>query len=223
MIISTLIQQPLFLLAWVAAIVFVLTIHEFSHALAATLLGDQTAKMNGRLTLNPLSHISWLGFAMLLLVGFGWGRPVPFNPYNLKWPKFGPAVVAAAGPLANLICIILFIIIFRIIFPGLNPLFIMFSAVGESSANLLAIFLSLAVFLNLVLMIFNLIPLPPLDGSKILFSFLADARFARVRDTLEAQGPFILLLLIILDNFLGLNIFSVVFFRLVDLFYNLLA
>jgi len=221
MIILTLIQQPLFLLAWVAAIVFVLTIHEFSHALAATLLGDQTAKMNGRLTLNPLSHISWLGFAMLLLVGFGWGKPVPFNPYNLKWPKFGPAVVAAAGPLANLICILVFAIAFNLIFPGLNPLFIMFSEVGGGGTNLLAIFLSLAIFLNLVLMIFNLIPLPPLDGSKILFSFLSNPKFAGIRDTLESQGSFILLALIILDSFLNLNIFSRVFAWIAGFVYNL--
>ena len=103
MLILSLLDQPMLLAAWLIAIVLVLTIHEFSHALADTLLGDPTAKMSGRLTLNPLAHISWLGFFMLLVVGFGWGKPVPYNPYNLKYPRFGAAIVAFAGPFSNLI------------------------------------------------------------------------------------------------------------------------
>ena len=214
-----LIDQPLVLLAWVAAIVFVLTIHEFSHALAATALGDQTAKMNGRLTLNPLSHISWVGFAMLLLVGFGWGKPVPFNPYNLKWPRFGPAVVAIAGPLSNFICAVVFIIAFKIIFPALHPLFLAYGYEG-GNLNLLAIFLSLAIFINIILMLFNLIPLPPLDGSKVLFAFISDVKYAGVRESLEHQGPLILMMIIIFDSFLNINLLSRLLYGAIDLVYK---
>lgn len=222
MILMQLLDQPMFLLAWVAAIIFVLTIHEFSHALAATALGDDTAKMKGRLTLNPLSHVSWLGFFMLLMIGFGWGKPVPFNPYNLKWPRFGPAVVALAGPLSNLISAIVFIIVFKLVFPAMHPLFLIYSGFG-AEGNLLAIFLSLAIFLNLILMLFNLIPLPPLDGSKVLFAILSDMKFARIREVLEDQGPFILLMIIVLDNIANLNLLGRVFYGVLDVVYKWLA
>lgn len=217
----SLISEPLFLIVWLFAIVVVLTVHEFAHALAATLQGDLTAKNAGRLTLNPFSHIDWLGFAILLLAGFGWGNPVPFNPYNLKWQRFGPAVVALAGPLSNVILAIIFIFAFRGLFPSLHPLFL---AAGSSSdgVNLLAVFLSLAIFLNFTLAIFNLIPIPPLDGSKILFSFLSETRFWRVKETLERQGPMILLGLIILDSFLDLNIFSRLFSFAMGIVYKLI-
>ena len=214
-----LLDQPLFLLAWVVAIIFVLTIHEFSHALAATLLGDGTAKMKGRLTLNPFSHISWVGFFMLLVIGFGWGKPVPFNPYNLKWSRFGPAVVAGAGPLSNLICAIVFILLFKVLFPAVHPLFLIYSGIG-AEGNLLAIFLSLSIFLNIILMLFNLIPLPPLDGSKILFSFLSDVKFSRIRETLEHQGPMILLMVIVLDNMLDLNLLGSLLYGALDIVYK---
>jgi len=217
-------DQPFVLLAWVIAIVFVLTVHEFSHALAAHLMGDQTAKMQGRLTLNPLSHISWTGFFMLLLVGFGWGRPVPFNPYNLKNQKYGPALVALAGPASNLIMALISILIFKVIFPALHPLFLIYGGVGlgAASGNLLAIFLSLFIFLNFILMLFNLLPIPPLDGSKILFAFLSDVKYANFKQTLEHQGPMILLLIIIMDSVLNLNILSGLFYGFLDIIYKIL-
>ncbi|MBI5077723.1 site-2 protease family protein [Candidatus Falkowbacteria bacterium] len=221
----SLISEPLFFVVWLFAIVVVLTIHEFSHALAATLLGDPTAKAAGRLTLNPLSHISWLGFFMLLLVGFGWGNPVPFNPYNLRFPRFGPAIVALAGPLSNLILAAIFIFSFRWIFPDLHPLFLINAGSANLPAelNLLAIFLSLATFLNLTLAIFNLIPIPPLDGSKILFSVLSDARFFSIKEILERQGSMILIGIIILDNFLNTNIFGRLIFAVIGAVYKLVG
>ena len=212
MLILSLLSEPMMLIAWVAAIVIVLSFHEFSHALVATWLGDNTAKMSGRLTLNPLSHISWTGFAMLMLIGFGWGKPVPFNPYNLRNQKYGPAMVAAAGPLSNLILAIILIVVFKLLLPGLNPLFIVY---GMVELNLLAIFLSLTIFLNIILMLFNLIPIPPLDGSKILFAFMQGPKFDAIRQTLEHQGPMILILIIILDNFMNLNILGSVFFGVI--------
>lgn len=218
-----LLSQPVVFIAWLAAIIYVLTVHEFCHALAGTLLGDQTAKQAGRLTLNPLSHVSWLGFIMLLFVGFGWGKPVPFNPYNLKFPRVGPALVAGAGPLSNLLSAIIFIGLFKIFFPSLHPLFIIASGVTPDSLNLAAVFLSLAIFLNLILMIFNLIPIPPLDGSKILMTVISGAKYAKIRYTLEERGPMILFLIIILDSFAGTSIFNGLIFGFLKLVYKLIA
>ncbi len=209
MLIGNLLDNPIMLLVWIVAIMVVLTIHEFSHALAATYLGDPTAKSQGRLTLNPLSHVSWLGFFMLLLIGFGWGNPVPFNPYNLKYPKWGPAMVAAAGPLSNLLMAILSAIALKLIMA--------FALLPES--NLLFQFLNLMIMLNIVLMIFNLLPLPPLDGSKILFTFLDDYKYADIKQTLETQGSTFLLLLIVADSFLNLNILGGIFNKAVQAFY----
>lgn len=201
------------LLAWIAAIIIILTIHEFSHALAGTVLGDQTAKIMGRLTLNPLSHISWLGFFMLMLAGFGWGNPVPFNPYNLKYQRFGPAIVALAGPLANLI--MAFISGFILRFLIVNQI------IGIE--NLLAQFLNLLIVLNIVLMVFNLLPIPPLDGSKVLFSIIADRKYDNMRLMLEQRGPFILLLIIIGDNFLDLNILGGLFKVVINFVYQVIS
>jgi len=218
-----LLSQPIVFVAWLAAIIYVLTIHEFSHALAGTWLGDSTARLAGRLTLNPLAHVSWLGFFMLLLVGFGWGKPVPFNPYNLKYPRVGPALVAIAGPLSNLISAIIFIVIFKIFFPAVHPLFLIMSDVTADSLNLAAVFLSLAIFLNLILMIFNLIPIPPLDGSKILFAIIADGKYAGIRHTLEDRGPMILLIIIMMDSFIGTNILGGIVNGVLNLVFKLVA
>ncbi|MFA6537646.1 MAG: site-2 protease family protein [Patescibacteria group bacterium] len=217
--ISELFSSPMLFLAWLLAIVFVITIHEFSHALMATFLGDSTAKDNGRLTLNPLSHVSLFGLFMLVLIGFGWGNPVPYNPYNLKNRKFGPALVALAGPLANLVMAIICLIFFKLIFSEIHPFFAVSGSFFGGSINLGAVFLSLVIFLNLVLLIFNLLPIPPLDGSKILFSVLPDHKFAEFKQKFETQGPFILLILIFADNFLGVNVFG----RIFAIFLNFIA
>lgn len=197
--ISLLYQNPAYFFAWVAAILIALTVHEFSHALAATLLGDQTAKRMGRLNLNPASHVDMIGLVALVLVGFGWGKPVPFNPYNLRYPKWGSAIVAAAGPIANIISVIVFGLILK------------FAATVLPPGNLLVEFLTLLVVLNLILCIFNLIPIPPLDGSKFLLSALTAPEHYKARFLLETRGPVILLAFIVLDSLLNLNILSTVF------------
>jgi Zn-dependent protease len=197
--ISLLYQNPLYFIVWVAAILIALTVHEFSHALAAYYLGDQTAKRMGRLTLNPLAHLDPIGFLALVLVGFGWGKPVPFNPYNLRYPKWGSAMVAAAGPLSNIISVVVFGLVLKYAAPYL------------ATGNLLTEFLTLLVVLNLVLCLFNLIPIPPLDGSKFLLSALTAPEHYKARFLLETRGPIILLALIILDSLSGLNILSTVF------------
>lgn len=140
------------------------TIHEYMHGFVANQLGDPTAKNMGRLSLNPIKHLDLFGSFLLplslLLVGspflFGWAKPVPYNPNNLRDQRYGDAKVAAAGPLANLIMAVLFAIVFRFLDP----------------ASMFSFLVSEIIIINLILMIFNLVPLPPLDGSKVLACFL---------------------------------------------------
>lgn len=193
---SLLFQEPLLFVVLILAILVALTVHEFSHALVATRLGDQTAARLGRVTLNPIAHLDPLGFLAMLFAGFGWAKPVPFNTYNLKNQKWGPVMIAFAGPTANVVCALAFGLILR--FFG--------SAIGDESLLTQALFL--LVNFNLALLFFNLIPIPPLDGSKLLLALLASPQYAKARNTLETKGPLILLGAIIADNFLNLNVFS---------------
>ncbi len=154
--IQLLFQNPeLFILISVSLIISI-SIHEFSHAFMSNYLGDSTAKNMGRLTINPKAHLDPIGTFFLLFVGFGWGRPVPFNPHNLKNPKRDSALVSLAGPLSNLILAGLLSLISR--------LFVV--------EGMLWFFLYFLVLYNLMLGFFNLIPLGPLDGNKIVFGFL---------------------------------------------------
>ena len=174
-----------------AVLLMSVVIHEFAHGWAAFYLGDPTAKYYGRLTLNPIKHLDPFGSfivpVLLVLfrspVVFGWAKPVPFNPYNLSDQKYGPVKVAAAGPLANLTIALIF---------GLSLRFLPVSFL--SSTGLGPIF-GVIVFLNLLLAIFNLVPIPPLDGSKLLFAFLP-ASLDKVRILLEQYGTIILLFFI---------------------------
>ena len=163
-------------------------IHEVSHGSMAYLLGDPTAKNAGRLTLNPLAHLDLMGSLIVPLVAyftaglmFGWAKPVPYNPYNLKNQKYGDALVAMAGPTSNLLVALVF---------GLLLRFNLFMIVP----NLIGAF-QMIVIINLVLAIFNLIPIPPLDGSKIFFSFLP-YRYEELKESLERYSIFLLLLVV---------------------------
>ncbi|MBI4280901.1 site-2 protease family protein [Candidatus Uhrbacteria bacterium] len=203
---NLLFEQPVIFFVWVLAIVIALSAHEFSHAWVGASLGDATARDAGRLTLNPLAHLDPLGFLMLLVAGFGWGRPVPLNPYNLRYPRWGPTLVALAGPAANLILLLAAGIALKMI-----------TATGNFPLdNLLVQFLGLLVVINLVLLLFNLLPIPPLDGSKLLFSLLAAPRFSRTRFLLETRGPLILLSLIILDNLFRWHLLGRLFSGIID-------
>jgi len=200
MLLFSFLSEPLMLFAWLAAMAISLTLHEFAHALSAYLQGDSTAKYSGRLSLNPLRHLDLWGTLMLFLIGFGWGKPVPFNPYNLKNQKWGPALVAVSGPFANL---------FLLIFFGLTAKLLVGAGILDPS-NMLYIFMEMIVILNAVWMTFNLIPLPPLDGSKILFAILP-SRFEHWKIFLETRGSFLLLALIILDRLAGISFLSLFF------------
>lgn len=198
MLFATLFESPIMFLVIVLGIVYALTIHEFAHAAVATYLGDDTAKFSGRLSLNPLAHLDIFGTMMLLVAGFGWGKPVPVNPYNLKYKKWGNALVALAGPTSNFISVILFIVIFRL------------ASLWLPYDNMMLTFVAYLIMINLILGVFNLIPIPPLDGSKVLFTALPDS-LDDWKQKFAVNGPWILLVLLLADSFLNLNIFSSVF------------
>lgn len=177
-----------------------LPVHEFSHALAAFRLGDGTAKLFGRLTLNPIAHFDPVGGTLLAITfigsaaagspfGFGWAKPTPVNPLNLEFGRRGEAIVAAAGPASNLVLAIAGAIPLR--FMVANPSLV-------EQLPLLALVLSLFVQINLLLMIFNFIPIPPLDGSKVMFAFLDRRTEYQIRPMLEQYGFFILFALLFL-------------------------
>ena len=144
------------------------TVHEFSHALTSHLQGDDTARHQGRLTFNPIKHIDLLGFLLLLVVGFGWAKPVQVNPYNLRGGRLGMSLVAVAGPLSNFVLAFLLGLVFRF---GLLDVVVQPALISDIG-DVLGFAVFLAIFFNIILGIFNLIPLPPLDGSKVLGGLL---------------------------------------------------
>ncbi|HQA06679.1 MAG TPA: site-2 protease family protein [Syntrophomonadaceae bacterium] len=189
------------------AIIIGLTFHEYAHGRVADYLGDDTPYYQGRLTLNPLPHIDWIGFLMLMLVGFGWAKPVQVNPYKLRGGvKKGMMLVSLAGPVMNILLALLSMIALRLVWPYQ----------GQEWANYTIMLLYPLIQINLVLAVFNLVPVPPLDGSKILAGMLSD-RGASVMYTLEQYGTLILLLLLIT------GVISSILGPLVQLLYSLLA
>lgn len=196
MLIQTLFNDPILFVLWIAAVIIALTVHEFSHALLGKLQGDPTAELEGRLTLNPLSHIDWIGFALLVFVGFGWAKPTPFNPYNLKRRKLGSALIALAGPISNMLIVLVI---------G-AALALVVRVTDMQATNLMIRFFLLLLEVNIILAVFNLVPIPPLDGSRLLTSLIGD-RYPEVVMTLDRYGTFFLIALV----FLGGGILSTVF------------
>lgn len=209
MLISLLFTAPILFIAIFIALVISITFHEFCHVLSARLQGDRTGEAMGRLTLNPLVHLDPLGTLAILFLGFGWGRPAPFNPYNLKNQKWGPALVAFAGPTSNLILIIVFGLILKVIYPILGPM------------NYLTFFLGALVGFNGVLMVFNLIPIPPLDGSYLLRAILSN-KYSYISDWLDLNGPKILLGLILVSFLFNISIFGYIIDPILNLIYKVL-
>ena len=166
-----------------------LTVHEYFHGFIAYRMGDPTAKFAGRLTFNPLKHIDPIGLIAFLLFRFGWAKPVPVNPYNFYDYKKGMVLTSIAGPGSNFLLAFISGMIIRIAGPSL----------ATPALLPLAIMLRLSLFYNLILCAFNLIPIPPLDGSNVLFYFLPD-RYAYIRYQLERYGFLILVGLILLNN-----------------------
>ncbi len=197
MFLTLLFQSLPLAIAWVIAILFSLTIHEFSHGLMAKFRGDPTAEREGRLSLNPLAHLDLFGFIPLLLFGFGWAKPVPFNPYNLKNPKWDSVLIALAGPFSNLVIASVSAIAFR------------FLAVGGTLApdNLLTAFLFFLILLNLFLALFNMIPIAPLDGSKLFFALFDAPRHENLRQFVAIRGPQILMVAVLFSLFTNFDIF----------------
>lgn len=179
--------------AFLLGLVLGITVHEAAHATSAYWLGDDTAYRDGRVTLNPASHLDVLGSLMLLMAGFGWGKPTPVMPSKLRGGIFGPVAVALAGPASNLLVVAVCGILFLI------PAF---------QGGYLAIVVVMTAFTNALLFVFNLIPIPPLDGSKILFPFLPRVLNGFV-DFMNQYGPMILFGLIIVSFVTNLPIFSV--------------
>ena len=194
-------------------------VHEFAHALAAYRLGDGTAKLFGRLTLNPVVHFDPIGGLLLAFsfifagFGFGWAKPTPVNPANLQGGVRGEAIVAAAGPISNLILAIIVALPLRYLLA--NP------TLAASVPSIVLQTMGLFVYINLVLMIFNLLPIPPLDGSKVLFSYLSPRVAYRWRPILEQYGFILILLLFFFPP--GASIGSRILFPILDGLFSLLV
>ena len=193
-------------------LLFSVVIHEVSHGVVAERLGDPTARLAGRLTLNPIKHLDLFGSFLLPLslyfisgggFIFGWAKPVPYNPLNLKNPEKGGGLIAAAGPLSNFALAIIFGFLFR---------FLNFFPFEENLLISLGQFFSVIILVNVMLGIFNLMPIPPLDGSKILFALLPRGA-SQIRMFLERYGIFLLLLFI----FFGFRLITPIVFAIYGL------
>ena len=170
----------------VAAVFLCLTVHETCHGLAALALGDPTAKSMHRLSLNPLHHIDWLGLALMFTVGFGWAKPVPVNPNYFRKPKQGMAVTALAGPVSNLLLAVLFL--------GIGKVIYLYAPYSEGMNVFFEWCLFTVAPMSVGMGLFNLIPIPPLDGSKVVAVFLPDDAYAMLM-RYERYGFLVLLAL----------------------------
>ncbi|PIQ26462.1 site-2 protease family protein [bacterium (Candidatus Blackallbacteria) CG17_big_fil_post_rev_8_21_14_2_50_48_46] len=202
-------SNPLDLLILLPLFIISISFHEAAHAYAAHIFGDDTAAREGRLTLNPIAHLDLMGALMVVFVGFGWAKPVPVDPRNLRNPAWQMPAIAAAGPLANLLLAILSIIL---LYLG-----------NKTGQDFIKEPLVISISLNLLLMVFNLVPLPPLDGAGVLRGFLP-RRLQIQFDQLLPYGPAILIALVFLpgvrDIFFGqiYKVMQVIFEFLVHLF-----
>jgi len=202
-------RPPLEWISLILVLLIALPIHEFAHAWTATRFGDSTPRMNGRLTLNPLAHLDPMGSLLLLIAGFGWAKPVPVNPYALeKHSSSALMLVSFAGPFSNFLLALLATIPIRLglsnLLPGLSEIIYFF------------------IYINLVLMVFNLIPLAPLDGEKIAI-YLLPPNFARIFDSIRPYSPLILMMIFVAGFTLHVNIIYSIIGPPVEALFNLLV
>ena len=178
---DTLFSNPLIFAIFAVGLLIAITIHEFSHAFAADRLGDPTPRVQGRLSLNPLRHLDPLGTISMLLIGFGWGKPVQFDPYNLEHPRRDAAIISLAGPASNLLFALIVSLLWRFVLPasGFSDLLIPL------------------IYLNVMLAIFNLVPIGPLDGQKILFGLLPRDLAYEYQSIMSRYGTLILIFFIL--------------------------
>lgn len=195
-IIQILLSLPIVLLS--------LSVHETAHAIAANKLGDPTAKNLGRITLNPVKHLDPIGFICMLLCGFGWANPVPINSRYFKNPRRDMAISAAAGPISNVLLAFIFALLLKISYLVLPGMVTTQSAI--KLASILIPFLSLGVSLNITLAVFNLLPVPPLDGSRMLYVFLPPKQYFGVMkyERYISLGIMLLLLIGVLDPIISI-------------------
>ncbi len=188
--------DPTTLIIRVITLVIAFTVHEFSHAWVATMFGDETPRNAGRLTLNPLVHLDILGSLLLLVAGFGWAKPVPINPYAMR-SRSGVMWTSLAGPFSNFLMAIIAAIPLRL---GINYI---------GGSNFLGLFLEDFMLINLVLMLFNLIPIAPLDGEKIA-EYVWPPAWGKVLERISRYGPMILMVLVLFGSLGSINILGAV-------------
>jgi Zn-dependent protease len=200
-------NNPIAFFAWLVALVVAITIHEFAHAYAADRLGDPTPRVQGRLTLNPLAHLDPLGTLMLLIARFGWGKPVVFDPFNLRHPRRDAAIISLAGPVSNILLATLLSIILHLF-------------LASPYAMLVYIIIQPVIVMNVFLAIFNLVPIHPLDGFKIVGGILPP-EYAKQWQELESYGM-IFLLFLVFPVFGGASPISKLILPVINFFLSLL-
>ena len=201
--------NPSGFLIWLFALLVAITVHEFAHAWSADRLGDPTARLAGRITLNPIAHLDPIGTLMLIIARIGWGKPVPVDPFNFRHPRRDMAITSFAGPAADLILAAILSIIIRVAYFALGP-----------SAALIEIFLQPIIVLAVILAIFNLLPIHPLDGSAVITGLLPQ-NLAEDYDRFSHQyGIFILIFLIF--PFFGAPLISRIIFPIINFILSLL-
>lgn len=205
---------------FIISILIAISVHECAHGFVANLLGDPTAKYAGRLTLNPLAHLDLLGALMFLIVGFGWAKPVPVDPTYFRHPKRDAALTALAGPVSNLFLALIVFVGLLLLLPQVTDISLSFLLGLEQSGSVVSVFLvqvfASSLFINLVLMAFNLLPIAPLDGSKVLHLFIPP-RYEEQYLRFMQYGPYVLLVLILFGSILPFPILSLWVFGIAEM------